>query len=533
MFLRVLLAFWLIVLPVHAGTLPLLGAGGPPPATGDTPFTQLSTHYMRTGGSDANCNGTVNVDDSVGVRPNCAWSTSVHNLNCGDAVIVAPSLSYTSTHFPGGFGTQSNCPSTTGGIDGAGGINHAIFICGGSDLEACLITLSGDFTDSDPGESNLAFEGFKVNANGHRFLAPKNCQHTGSPSHHWASINNVVYNAAQAAGMNDCGDALAESIDYWAIVGTVAQNAAQDSICLAAIDGVGPKNLNTTAGTHLYMYGNFSYANANVGCRATSDTEAYMFDTLDFHNYTQQGVIANNVAWASDRMCIQLFWQQNNADTPTIKVYNNTCFHNNQQTGTDNYDGEININTGANYPWITTVQNNIAYQSLATSGGGHNVSAFAVYGTANNLTVGGTGNENVFRANNGSCGATFCNSGFDAGSFGTSGELGTNTYTNPTFNNTSDLLTNWVGTPSCTGFVNVTQCMGYAAATATLTSNTPISDLTATCAGCTGKGYQLPSTTCNSNADFPTWLKGVVYLHVVSGSTIVQKHDLVTTPCGL
>jgi hypothetical protein len=73
--------------------------------------------------------------------------------------------------------------------------------------------------------------------------------------------------------------------------------------------------------------------------------------------------------------------------------------------------------------------------------------------------------------------------------------------------------------------------MGYNANTQTLTNPSVIYDLQATCSGCAGKGYQLPSTTCNANTDYPTWLKGIVYLHW-TGSAVVQNFDLVTLKCG-
>jgi hypothetical protein len=66
-----------------------------------------------------------------------------------------------------------------------------------------------------------------------------------------------------------------------------------------------------------------------------------------------------------------------------------------------------------------------------------------------------------------------------------------------------------------------------------MTTPSFISDLVPTAAGTTGKGVQLPSTTCSaSDPDYPTWLKGIVYLHW-DGSHVYQNHDLVTTPCGL
>ena len=75
-----------------------------------------------------------------------------------------------------------------------------------------------------------------------------------------------------------------------------------------------------------------------------------------------------------------------------------------------------------------------------------------------------------------------CNSGsapFSASSFGLPPlSITGDTYTTPSYTNTTDLLTNRVGVPNCTGFINTTQCMGYDAATSTLTVPSVISDLT-------------------------------------------------------
>ncbi len=97
--------------------------------------------------------------------------------------------------------------------------------------------------------------------------------------------------------------------DYFAVVGMIAQNSAQDPICLAAIDVVGPGVYDTIAGTHYFIYGNFSYANANTACRSVSDTEDYMADTWDCHDANTQGTFANNIGFDADRMCIQIFEQ--------------------------------------------------------------------------------------------------------------------------------------------------------------------------------------------------------------------------------
>ncbi len=110
--------------------------------------------------------------------------------------------------------------------------------------------------------------------------------------------------------------------------------------------------------------------------------------------------------------------------------------------------------------------------------------------------------------------------------------LGLNVYEDPAFANMTDLLANRVGNPTCAGFVNTTQCMGWNANTKTLTTLSVIGDLIPSASGTTGKGYQLPSTICASNPLYPTWLKGVVYLQW-SGSALTENAGLVNKPCGL
>ena len=507
-----------------SASLQAASSGSGSSASGPISFVALHTYYMSPTGSDSN-NGT---------SPSTPWATPSHAVHCGD-VIIAAAGSYADLQ---SFGTVSTCPSTSGGIDGTGGVYFATLLCGGASVGDCFITTkantSGNTKAFDVSANNWAVEGWYVNTSGHgRAYEADGC---GGVAHHIAFINDISANNLQATDTDDCGQSGSYGVDYFATVGVIAQNSAQDSICLAAIDVVGPGVFDTAAGTHYFVYGNFSYANANPGCRGTSDTEDYMADTWDYHNVKTQGIFADNIGFDSDRMCIQLFWQNNNADTPTIKIYNNTCFHNNNQTGADNYDGEINIASNqpssTNIPWVITLQNNLAYQPLAKSGGGHNISAFAVYGAVSSLTNGGSGTQNFLRANNSSCGSSFCNSTFDAGSFGTSSELGTNTYTNPAYTNTTDLLANRVGVPSCTGFATTTACMGWNANTSTMTTASIISDLAPTASGTSGKGYQPPSTTCAANADFPTWLKGIVHLQW-NGSGLTENSGLITKPCNM
>ena len=498
-----------------------------PGSGSDTPFVALHTYYMSPTGSDSN----------NGLTAATAWASPKHAVNCGD-VIIAASGNYKTFGALSYWGTVSNCPSTGGGIDGTGGVYFAVILCG-STLGSCTTNQTTGGVAFDITANNWAVEGWSVNSSGKGRAYEGYACNTASAGpntmlHHIAFINDISADNLQAADTNDCADNGGSTavpspagVDYFATVGMIAQNSALDPICLGAIDVVGPGVLDTKAGTHYFVSGNFSYANANPACTSLYDTESYMADTWAAHGVTTQGVFSNNIGFDSDRMCIH--WT-GAATTPTAKIYNNTCFRDNVATGTDNLDGEIHIDGANPITAAITLQNNIAYQPLASSTGkpGH-VAALSLAYPASAFTNGGSGTQNVFRANNTQCVGNYCNSTDDIETYGASSTLGTNTYTNPAFTNTTDLLANRLGVPNCSGFVTTTACMGWNANTSALTTPSIISDLVPTASGMTGKGYQLPSTTCAANADFPTWLKGIVYLQW-NGSTLAKTAIWLRSP---
>lgn len=562
-------------------------------------------HYMApasAGGSDSNDGLAATAGGGHG-----PWISPNHSMNCGEVIIAVPGAysanASTSTSSPG-FGSVSNCPSTTGGIDGAGGIYYAVVLCGGTDLAptgttSCNITVTSSVYGAvDIRANHWAMEGWVVNGGGSLSRAFQ-CNATANGTIQYiyqAEINDIAYNSNFGFAIND--GAINQNIpgngcDYWSVVGDIAQNAAQDGICLAAIDAAGPSPFDSNPGTHILFYGNFAYAQVNTGCRTSFDTEDYMFDAWDAHDYQQQGVVWNNIGYDADRNCIELTDHEANVGSPSVKIYNNSCFQNNTHQA-DFVDGEINVGPTANgFSWITIIQNNITYQPLTAATGGGKVAAYTQdFSGAVSLTVGGSGSQNWFRANNSSCTLAFCNTTFDAESSQSVAALGTNTYTNPSFTNTTDLLANQIGAPNCSGFTNTTACMGWNANTSTLTTPSVISDLVPTAGGSASKGYQLPSTTCGSESTFtgsitgttltisgaagtpvsigemvtggtvsaatyitagsgtswtvnnsqsasatgatnyPLWLKGIVYLQW-NGTSLTENADLVTKPCGL
>ncbi len=527
---------------------PVTSSGG----SSGVPFTPLHLYYMSPTGSDSNS----------GTSASSPWLTPNHAVNCGD-VIIAAAGTYTN-QFNQSWGTVSNCPSTSGGIDGRGGVYFATILCAGPDLEACQVNSGGNAAAFDiQQQSNWAVEGFKATsggANTSNQVTPAfaaDCGISIGPCnagifHHFAFINDVAYDSSDGFGLAGCCGNGSSGIDYIAVVGDIAENSAQgnpaNSYCVAAIDIVGPINYDTKPGTHMYVYGNFSYNN-RTSC--ATDVENYMFDTWDVNGYSSLGVAQNNMGWLSGRFGLHVFDQQIKPTNATVSILNNTLFGSNQLNDSCCYgyaNGDINIansNSSGNSIWGgVTIQDNLVQKNQAWQGGnssGYPVFAFVIGGPYSNVTVGGNGSQNYFYGLATDCNGNAClpsSAPYGAESFGAESNLGTNYYTSPAFQNTSDLISNQSGTPNCTGFSNTTICMGYNANTHKLINPSAIYDLQPTASGASAAGYQLPSTNCVTSGPiatyYPTWLKGIVYLQWDSSTqTITENSDLVTKPCGL
>lgn len=500
------------------------------PNVSSVSFTPLHTYFMApTTASPAGNDGNSGTDIA---HP---WATPNHAVVCGD-VILAQAGAYSAQTVTT---NPTTCPSTTGGIDGSGGIYAAVVLCAGTDLNSC--TISSSTAPWDIQANNWAIEGWNVTSSGTgdsgvAFHAD-GCQNQAIVVHHVIFVNNISATAQDAFGADYC--ATGPGVDQWAVVGNISQNSALQTTCSAAIVDVAPNNFDASAGTHVYIVGNFIWDSVSPTCITISDAEGIMFDTWDFKGYGGQGIIANNINYTADRYCVQLFYQHGTSSTPVIKVYNNTCYG--DLVDTDNRDfaaGELSLNsagTGAAAGWVISVFQNIALTDRAVSGSGNNPVYALVDGGSlwGSLTIGGTGIENILKGQQTTCNGT-CDSGNNANAFN-GNPLGTNIYTDPLFNNTTDLINNQNGAPNCSGFTTTVGCAGYNFSTLTLTNPSVIYDLTATCASCSGKGYQLP-TNCAANSDYPTWLKGLVYLRAsgfVNGATITENAGLVTKPCGM
>src|SRR5262245_9319624 len=300
------------------------GQSVPAIITTNVEFVPLHKYYIAASGCS---------DGNAGTSPASPWCTPNHAVVCGD-VIIAAAGTYSTGQFNGGWGNVTNCPSTTGGIDGTGGIYFAVLLCGGADLAACQVTGGSPVFGFNSGAHNWAVEGFLVpNVSGSRAFEIRivngacNVPYT---SHHIASINNIVYNSAGAFVVNDCGQfqgANPPAADYLAVVGTIAQNAAQDQICLGAIDFVGPgASDGATSAIKGFMYGNFAWNNMAANCNSLYDEEGLMFDTMETHSSNGIWVVQNNVSWYNGRYGFQLFYQCASSTVATINILNNTFF---------------------------------------------------------------------------------------------------------------------------------------------------------------------------------------------------------------
>jgi len=515
--------------------------------TTSTPFTPLHLYFLSPAGSDSNS----------GTSSSEPWATPDHPVDCGD-VIIAAAGSYTN-QFNKSWGAVSNCPSTSGGIDGKGGIYFATLLCAGPDLEACQVNPGANHFGFDiEQQSNWAVEGFKTTTDGaddSNQVTPAYdgaCGGNKGPCngvyHHFAFINDIAYNSADGFGPSGYDQQGKYGVDYLAMVGDIAQNSAQGNpnsqYCVAALDIVAPANYDTQPGTHLYEYGNFSYNN-QTSC--PTDVENYMFDTWDANAYSSHGVAQNNMGWLSGRMGFHVFDQDIFPTAATAFILNNTLYGSGQLNASDWAIGDINVQNSQSLNTIwggLTIQDNLVQENQQWPGGVSSngyVFAFNLGGNYTNVTVVGSGSENYFSGIVTSCNGNACapsSAPYGAVSFGTAAELGTNYYTSPAFNNPGDLVSNRSGVPNCSGFTNTTACMGYNANTQTLTNPSAIYDLQPSASGAGSAGYQLPSTVCVTSGPvftyYPAWLKGVVYLQWNgSTQTITENPDLVTKPCGL
>lgn len=507
-------------------------------------------------------------DSNSGLDTAHSWCSPKHNINAGDVILVKPGT-YSSNLFNSsagnGFGVVGgSIPSTSGGIDGTGGIHFANLVCAGSSVGDCKISDNLNFAAMRIDQNNWAVQGFQITTNTTSgtqrigFLADGTI---GNPSgsnitHHMTFINNITTDTGCGFGTADGGTnngvSPGNGVDQWSVVGNIAHDSNSWTQCVGAIDHAGPANFDSSAGTHVYVKGNFAINNEQkYGC-TVADGEMFFFDTWDAHGYTGKGVIEDNLGFKAERAGIDVFFQDSvsTAALSPIHIVNNTIYgamnENNWTHGSTGNKGQIllsnSVNT-SNWPFPTTIQNNITQSDAATSAVGTGIYALqeSVLHPNGNITVGGTGTENIVSGLMTSCGLAFCNSTFDAASDSSLASLGTNFYENPSFKNAANSMANNIGTPNCSGKETTVACMGWDWLAQTATTGSVVDDFKAQSTHSAGKGYLPPQKGCVTSGErfnnFPSYLKGIVYLHAVNGwangTPIQQKAGLINMPCGM
>jgi hypothetical protein len=537
-------------------------------------------HYIAPNGND-HCNGT---SSAIGTLGNCAWLTPNHAISCGD-VIIAAAGNYTNqfqgVHGAGSNWSQpSNCPSTTGGIDGKGGVYFAIVLCAGPYISSCNV--NGGAGDAfhwggwgiAKSPSNWAVEGFYVSQNVNAadtacFLASS----TKTYGHHIAWVNNIA-NQCSLAGFTTGGQK-GYGYDFVAAVGNIAFNAAR-SAQHAGYCGSGFSLIPSTSGaaaadlgnTHVYVGGNFAYNNyndnSNGNCPVTganTDGEGFIFDSLAAQSpagtggYQYQAVIEQNVGWINGSSCIQIFPQGNGTTNDRAQYYitRNSCYGNYTDVRHNGGGGEFyyagTYPTGIGY-YSTTNNLAVADKIQNPPPGGGNISIVTAFDYWCNINC---STPHSFQITSGNyfwnstvpttTGPGHCNSSEPYTAYTACSQSparwtmgdGTDVFNNPGFASPTSLPTA-LQPPACANYVTTTDCM-----------NDPSGfnvwgHLTPTTPGAVGKGYTPPPTGCGGTtlvggpADgkkaFPTWLKGIVTLHW-TGTKVVQIAGQLDMPCGL
>ena len=500
--------------PIAAITAGLVFAGGivsALAASGGVPFIPLHTYYISPNGSDSN-NGT---------SPISAWATPQHNVVCGD-VIIAAADSYTNSQFgSNSWGTVSNCPSTTGGIDGAGGIHEAVLLCAGPFITSCNVN-GGDWEAFRIDSSNWAVEGFSATQGPTSIFGCFLGAPTGSSIlHHIVFINNIASSCAVE------GFGTVNGVDQSAVVGAITYNAApsqnNSGICGSGISMI-PSNgpVGSLAISHVFVAGTFNYKNINAptGAGCNTDGEGLIFDTWGGGAYKYEGVVEQNVWWANGSSAFAAFPQGNGTtdDAAIVVVFNNTSYGNYQDPHNPGA-GELFLNQI--YPEATnqyTITNNI-FEATLSKAQGAAIDCFGNYSCpATVIKISGNYIWNSFVPTTITPGGRNTQAWYNGNDQGASFPWGTNTYNNPGFANPGGLP---IAAPNCSGYTNTTDCMntGYHVAANLKPSG-----------GAVGKGYMAPGP-CAPDPYYPKMLKGLVYL-TVSGTTITENPGLITKPCG-
>jgi len=435
-----------------------------------TPAPIGTTYFLATAADGGN-------DSNDGLSPGAPWLSPNHAVNCGDVIIAAASTSYSPWNFTYGSWGTVTC--------GAGN-NVAWLIC--AKFDGCTISgESGLLID----RSYWGVQGWEVHATGTTaascFAAAPNYA-TPVQIHHIVFANDIA-NGCQGGGLTSWSQGTA-GVDYLAIVGNIAYNAAQgNEYCYSGISVYQPAQSDSLPGTHIYIAGNFSWGNFEPSiCSGgqPTDGEGVILDTFDGRNglpspYRAQAVVDNNILVANGGKGLEVTF--NDAGTPpfaSIYLRHNTIWGNNgdtNQSGT--YCGELFLNSA----FDVQAYLNLAATSATDGCGANPIYAYYVGSSA-------TTTDQIYDSWGYSASGTNDAATDSAGfSYGPNNTVGTN----PSFADPAA-----PGAPSCGSATSVPNCMA-----------TVIANFTPTTAAAAGFGYQLPGNTQVSDPLFPQWLCNV------------------------
>lgn len=226
------------------------------PTGGNVSFTPTALYFLaNSGGSDGN----------AGTSTGAAWNTANHAVNCGDEIVVQ-SGTYSARFFQN-FGTVT-CGangSTSGGVGGAGGVFTANLVC--AVPYACIS--DGIWVN----KSNWSVQGFTVSDVSSNTAVAMRATPTGAGTtlSYVAFINNVCTGASLACFYGGGSTDATKSVDEFALIGNVAFNGSQSSgQCGSGLSINTPLAVDSFAGTHIAVIGNYAYGNINGICGANS-----------------------------------------------------------------------------------------------------------------------------------------------------------------------------------------------------------------------------------------------------------------------
>jgi hypothetical protein len=436
-----------------------------------------NTYYLATASDGGN-------DSNNGLSTSAPWLSPNHSVNCGDVILAAASADYSASNFATGAWGTVTCPAG----NSVAWLKCAVF-------DGCKISssyLAGMWVD----KSYWGIQGWEVtttatDTQGTCFLAEP-AWVAPVQVHHIIFANDIAngcgYTGFQSGNIGSAG------VDYIAIVGSIAYNAAQGSLnCNNGIDIYQPIQSDSLPGTHIYLAGNFSFGNFDpdpCGGIIPGDGEGITLDTWDgsaggpASPYAGQGVVDNNILVANGGR--GLLAGDNGVGTPPfaqIYLRHNTIWGNNRDLnqageGTSSWCGEVDLLTTLN----TEASFNIAVTDAAEGCGTKPIYAFYVIGASNTDSV----YQNWGYAPGGTNEAMFNSPGFTYDPTNTFG-------TNPSFANPVA-----PEAPSCGNYSSVPACMA-----------TVIANFTPTNAAAAGYGYQIPDSAQTYDPLFPQWLCNV------------------------